>query len=136
MAEKTPHRKALTLEGREQQNTALAVDLAGQQLRDGSASPSVIVHYLKLAMEERKLEQLKIEQEIEMMKAKQAAAKSQASLEETYKKAVAALREYQGLGPQEVDPEDYPEPNDPRYYNPGGEAYGSTPTDSSATFFR
>lgn len=120
MSDRTPTKKAMTPEGREQQNIALAVDLAEKQLREGTAGPTIISHYLKLATEERKLEQLKITQEIETMKAKAEQARSQAHLEEVYSKAIAALREYQGLGPQEVDPNEYPDFNDPRYYNPGG----------------
>lgn len=121
MAERSLNKRASTPEGREQQNIALAVDLAERQLRDGSAGQSVITHYLKLATEERKLEQLKIQQEIETMKAKAEQARSNAHLEEVYMKAIAALREYQGLGPQEVDPSEFPEISDPRYYNPGGD---------------
>ena len=41
-------RPALTPEARENQMIALAVDLAEQQLRDGTASSQVITHYLKL----------------------------------------------------------------------------------------
>lgn len=128
MSERTPTKKAGTPEGREQQNIALAVDLAEKQLRDGTAGQSVIVHYLKLATEERKLEQLKIQQEIETMKAKADQARSQAHLEEVYEKALAALREYQGLGPQEVDPSMFDsgsmlDPGGQSYFDPGGGAY-------------
>lgn len=41
-------RPALTPEARENQMISLAVDLAEQQLRDGTASSQVITHFLKL----------------------------------------------------------------------------------------
>ena len=40
-------RPALTPEARENQLISLAIDLAEQQLRDGTASSQVITHYLK-----------------------------------------------------------------------------------------
>ena len=47
MVEQPP--AALTPEDRESQLIAAAVNLAEKQLRDGTASPSVITHYLRLA---------------------------------------------------------------------------------------
>ena len=49
-------RPALTPESREKQMISLAVDLAEQQLKDGTASSQVITHYLKLASMKEKLE--------------------------------------------------------------------------------
>ena len=49
-------RPALTPEAREGQLVSLAVDLAEQQLRDGTASSQVITHYLKLGSMREKLE--------------------------------------------------------------------------------
>ena len=61
---------AKTPEGREQQMISLAVDLAEEQLRNGTASSQVIVHYLKLASTREKLEQEKIRHENAMLEAK------------------------------------------------------------------
>ena len=49
-------RPALTPEARENQLISLAVDLAEQQLRDGTASSQVITHYLKLGSTKEKIE--------------------------------------------------------------------------------
>ena len=54
-------RPALTPEARENQMIALAVDCAEQQLRDGTASSQVIVHYLKLGSSKERLEKEKLE---------------------------------------------------------------------------
>ena len=47
---------ATSPEARENQLISLAVDLAEQQLRDGTASSQVISHFLKLASTKEKLE--------------------------------------------------------------------------------
>ena len=49
-------RPALTPEARENQLISLAVDLAEQQLRDGTASSQVITHFLKLNLKKRNFE--------------------------------------------------------------------------------
>lgn len=85
-----------------------AIDLAEKQLLDGTAPPTVIVHYLKLATRERELELKKTEAEIEASKAKAEAARSSKHIEEMFDKAFEAVREYRGMGPSEVDPNEYP----------------------------
>lgn len=91
-------RPALTPEARENQMISLAVDLAEQQLRDGTATSAVIVHYLKLANTKEKLEREKLEAENTLLKAKTEAIKSAAHNDEMYAKAIAAMREYSGFG--------------------------------------
>ena len=54
-------RPALTPEARENQMIALAVDLAEQQLLDGTATSQVITHYLKLGSTKERLEKEKLE---------------------------------------------------------------------------
>ena len=49
-------RQPLTPEAKEAQMISLAVDLAEQQLRDGTASSQVITHYLKLGTRKEELE--------------------------------------------------------------------------------
>ena len=94
MPKKPPAR---TLESREKEMVSLAVDLAEQQLRDGTASPSVITHYLKLGTSSYDLERMKLMHECELLKAKTENAKSLARMEEIYQEAFDALRTYQGL---------------------------------------
>lgn len=87
---------ARTLEGREKQVVSLAVDLAEQQLRDGTASPSVITHYLKLGTTSYALELEKLKNENELLKAKTDNVRSLGRMEEIYQEALEALRRYQG----------------------------------------
>ena len=93
-----PRRKALTPEARDNQLITLAVNLAEQQLLDGTASSQVITHYLKLgAMYEReKLEREILEKQRDLLAAKTEAIKSEERSEEAYTKAIEALRMYRG----------------------------------------
>ena len=63
-------RPALTPEARENQLVSLAINLAEQQLRDGTASSQVITHYLKLGSQKERLEREKLQRENELLKAK------------------------------------------------------------------
>ncbi len=98
-------RPAINPEIREAQLTSLAVDLAEQQLRDGTASSQIITHYLKLATVKEKLELKLLEREVELKQAKTEALQSQKRIEELYANALSAMRNYSGQG----DPEDYEE---------------------------
>ena len=96
-------RPALTPEARENQLVSLAVDLAEQQLRDGTASSQVITHYLKLGSTKERLEKEKLEEENKLLRAKTEALQSQKKVEELYTEALNAMRQYAGHG----DPDDY-----------------------------
>ena len=87
---------AMTVEGREKQMIALAVDLAEQQLRDGTASAQVITHYLKLGSTKERLEKEILEKQKELMQAKTEALKSAKHVEELYANALQAMRDYNG----------------------------------------
>lgn len=87
---------ATTPEGREQQLISAAVDLAEQQLRDGTASAQVITHYLKLGSTREKLEQERLERENELLAAKAEALASQQRVEELYINALKAMSVYSG----------------------------------------
>lgn len=92
------YRQATTPEAREQQLIAAAVDLAERQIRDGSASAQVISHYLKLGTMREKLEEEKLRQENELLKAKVDALQSAKNVEQLYTKAIAAMKSYGGFG--------------------------------------
>lgn len=98
-------RPALDPEVREKQLVALAVDLAEQQLRDGTASSQVITHYLKLGSSTQKLEREKLEEENKLLRAKTENLQSSKESKEFYQEVVAAFMGYSGRG-EEVD-EDY-----------------------------
>lgn len=89
---------ALTPEARENQCISLAVDLAEQQLRDGTASSQVITHYLKLGSSRANLEKEKLERENELLRAKTENLESSKRVEELYKEALDAMRRYSGMG--------------------------------------
>ena len=87
---------AKTVEARESQLIGLAVDLAAQQLSDGTASSQVMTHFLKLGTMRAKLEMEKLEQENKLLEAKTEALASAQRIEELYKEALQAMRSYQG----------------------------------------
>lgn len=97
-----------TLEGRENQLIAAAVDLAEKQLLDGTATSQVITHYLKLGTTREQLEQQRLKHENELLTAKVQALASQARVEELYKNALQAMRTYAGH-PEEEDLNEDPE---------------------------
>lgn len=87
---------AKTPEARERQMIALAVDLAEQQLLDGSASAQVITHYLKLADPKEPLLRERLARENTLLEAKQDQIRSQQNSEEMYQKVIDAMRRYSG----------------------------------------
>lgn len=89
-------RPATTLEGRENQLIALAVDLAEQQLRDGTASSQVITHYLKLGSTLQRLEKKNLEMDVKLKEAKTDALLTSKHIEELYTNALNAMRTYSG----------------------------------------
>lgn len=91
-------RPASTPEAREMQLISLAVDLAEQQLRDGTASSQVITHYLKASSTKDRLEKEILELQKELVKAKTESYKSAQRSEELYREAIEAMKVYSGHG--------------------------------------
>ena len=89
-------RPATTEEARENQMIALATSLAEQQLRDGTASSQVIVHYLKLGSTKEKLEKDILEKQRDLIAAKTEAIQSSKRVDEMYAEALKAMRTYSG----------------------------------------
>lgn len=85
-----------TPEARENQLISLAVDLAEQQLRDGTASSQVITHYLKLGSTKERMEKEMMVEQIKLLTAKTEALKSAKHIEELYSDAMKAFRGYSG----------------------------------------
>lgn len=98
-------RPALTPEARENQLISLAVDLAEQQLMEGTASSQVITHFLKLASSKEKLEKEKLQNENVLLKTKVETLQSQARVEELYENAIKAMSIYRGQNEEEGDPD-------------------------------
>lgn len=110
-AVKTPkapakRRAALTPEAKENQMISLAMDLAEEQMLNGTASSQIITHFLKLGSikAQAELELLKMQSEVAAAKAE--SYKSAQHIEELYSKAVDAMRRYSG---QEDDPVEFDE---------------------------
>lgn len=99
-------RPATTPEGRENQLISLAVDLVERKLREGTASSQEVTHFLKLASSRERLEQQRLEGEIEILAAKKEMLDSAKRVEELYGKALKAMRNYSGQGDGDEDDED------------------------------
>lgn len=97
-------RPASTVETREHQLVSAAIDLAEQQILDGTASSQVVTHYLKLGSSREKLEQDRLAKENELLKEKISSLQSARKIEELYEEALSAMREYSG---QSLDEEEY-----------------------------
>jgi hypothetical protein len=97
---KKKKRPALSPEARENQMIALAVDLAEQQLIDGTASSQVITHFLKLGSSKEKIEREMLANQSELIKAKTENLQSAKRIEELYTNALNAMRDYSGQGGQ------------------------------------
>ena len=91
-------RPALSPEARENQMIALAVDLAEQQLIDGTASAQVITHFLKLGTTKAELEKEKIRKETELLGAKIQMADSIEEQKKLAEDAIKAMLKYSGTG--------------------------------------
>ncbi len=98
-----PRRTALTPEARENQLISLAMDLAEQQLRDGTASSQVITEFLKRGSTKAQIEKELLEKQRDLASAKTESIKSQAKFDELLEKAMNALKRYGG---QELEDED------------------------------
>lgn len=91
-------RPALSPEARENQLISLAVDLAEQQLIEGTASSQVITHYLKLGSTRERLEKERLEEENKLLRAKAKAYESADEIKTLYVEALKAMRNYSGNG--------------------------------------
>jgi hypothetical protein len=102
------HRRspARTSEAREDELAAKAYDLAEEQIEAGTASSQVITHFLKAGSRRERMEQMRMEHEIELMQVKKEQLEGQKRVEELYVSALEAMRSYSGLGtPAEFEDE-------------------------------
>lgn len=91
---------------RENQLISFAIDLAEEQLRNGTASSQVITHFLKLGSSREKLEQEVMEKNKELIDAKKDNLRSIKEGEERYRLALEAMRSYSGLTAVDGDDDD------------------------------
>ena len=96
-------RPALTPEARENQMISLAMDLAEQQLRDGTASSQLITEFVKRGAIKSRIEQEILEKQKELIEAKTQTLQSAQRVEELYSNALNAMKKYSG----QDDSDDY-----------------------------
>lgn len=84
----------LTAEARENRLISLAMDRAEQQLTDGTASPLVISHFLKLGSQRAMLEIDRLKAETAMITAKKGALEAEQHQSEIYQNAIEAMKRY------------------------------------------
>ena len=92
---------AATPEVREQELIALSMDLAEEQLRNGTASPSVITHFLRMGSMREELEQQLIQERVMNLTAKTHMIESSENTEKLYQEAIRAMRVYNGTDEDE-----------------------------------
>lgn len=73
-----------------------AVELAEQQIRDGTASSQIITHFLKMDPEKERLEHQKLEEEVKLLQAKTKAYENAEESKKMYDEAIKAILEYNG----------------------------------------
>jgi hypothetical protein len=91
---------AKTPEERENQLISLAFDRAEQQLRDGTASSQVVVHFLRLGTVKNEIELEKLRRENDLLAAKTSMIESAENVEKLYADAIKAMQKYRGSNEQ------------------------------------
>ena len=94
---------ATTLEGREDQLIAAAMDLVERRIAEGTASAQETVHFLKLGSVRNQLEQSKLKAEKEMLEQRVKEMESRQSSDGLYAAALEAFKGYSGQTPIEED---------------------------------
>lgn len=94
---------ARTPEAREDQLANAAYDLAEEQIINGTASSQVITHFLKAGSRRERMEQMRMQHEIELMEVKKEQLEGQKHVEALFVEAINAMRSYQGV-PEELEP--------------------------------
>jgi len=92
--------RARTLEGREQEITSVAYDLAEKQIREGTASSQVVTHFLKMGSTRELVEQERLRGQIEVDRVKAEQLEGQKRIEAMYVEALDAMRSYSGHDPR------------------------------------
>jgi hypothetical protein len=96
-------RPAKTLEARENQLIALAMDVAEEQMRNGTASSQIITEFIRRGSSKDQLEKERLRHEVTMIEAKVEAIKSTKTTEELYGKALDAMRAYTGSSMEDYE---------------------------------
>lgn len=92
---------------REKQLINLAMDVAEEQMLNGTATSQVITHFLKLGTEAEQLHREKIRNENALLRAKVEQIEAQTRIEELYLEATKAMKKYTGEEIQFYDDEEF-----------------------------
>lgn len=110
MAEERPRRRrspARSPEEAERRCILSAYELAQSQLDEGTASPSVITHFLKMGTERARLEREKLAKETELLQTKTIAIQESKNMEKMFSDAISAMRDYQYQGRSEEEEDEW-----------------------------
>ena len=94
---------AMSPEAQEKRCISMAMELAEERLRNGTASSQEVTHFLKRGSEKERLEVEKLQSENKLLIAKTESLESAKKVEELYTKAIKAMRTYSG---QDSDDDD------------------------------
>jgi uncharacterized protein YlxW (UPF0749 family) len=105
--EKVARRKppALTLEARENQLIAKAVDEAEKRIENGTASDSLLIHWLRQGTVKMQLEKEKLQADVELARAKSDSITAAKQQTELAAEAIKAMKLYTGQA--DIYGEDY-----------------------------
>ena len=98
---------ATTLEGREDQLIAAAMDLVERRIHEGTASAQETVHFLKLGSVTNQLQMEKLKSENAVLITRVKDMESRTSGEEMYSRALQAFLGYSGKEPVDPESEEY-----------------------------
>ena len=98
--------RARTIQSQEDEMISLAMRRAEEKLLDGTASNTLIIHFLKMGSVKEQLEKEMLKEQIELTKAKTEAAKSAKVQEELYREAMEAFKSYNGGADNEEEYEE------------------------------
>lgn len=87
-------------EAREKQLINAAVNLAEKQLMDGTASPSIVTHFLKLGTKREILELENLASKAKLQEARAKEIETAKENEELTKMAIEAMKNYSGTSEQ------------------------------------
>lgn len=99
--EPEPRPPATSREAVQAEMENLTIDLVRKRLINGDATSAETVHFLRSASTRGRIEELRLKQEIELMKAKQSQVESMEKLQEMFQAAEQAMTSYRIERPED-----------------------------------
>lgn len=93
-------------EARENRLISMAMDLAEERMRSGTATAQEVIHFLKLGSEKSRVEVEKLELEKALVEAKTENIRAQKEMTTLFNNAIAAMKTYNGEDDGEEEEED------------------------------